>query len=84
MSCYIDTAGRCMGQGMCHAAAVTDDVETFVAAFQMLIQFYFHIVEFYFYAVEQGVIICSTRCDFVQSIDHFHDAVQDTFWKYQT
>ena len=84
MSGNIYTAGRCMGQRMCHAAAVTDDVEAFVAALKMLIQFYFHVVEFYFHTVEQSVIICSTRSNLVQSVDHFHDAVQDTFRKYQT
>ena len=84
MSGNIYTAGGCMRQGMCHTAAVTDDVESFVAAFQIFIQFHFHIVEFYLNAVQQSIIICSTRSNFIQCIDHFDNAIQNTFRKYQT
>ena len=35
-----------MGQGVGHTASVTDDVKAFVAALQILIDIYFHVVEF--------------------------------------
>ena len=57
VSGYIDTAGGCMGQGMSHTAAVTDDVQALVTAFQMFVQFHFHIIEFDFHTVEQGIVI---------------------------
>ena len=46
VSGYIDTAGGCMGKRMCHTAAVSDNKETFVAGFQILIDLNFHVVEF--------------------------------------
>ena len=42
---------------MSHTAAVTDDVQALVTAFQMFVQFHFHIIEFDFHTVEQGIIL---------------------------
>ena len=83
VSGYIDTAGGCMGKRMCHTAAVSDNKETFVAGFQILIDLNFHVVEFNFHAVQKGIIVCSSRSYFVQGVDHFDNAVQDTFRKYE-
>ena len=40
-----------MGQGVGHAAAVTDDVKPLMAAFQMLIQIHLHVVELHFHTI---------------------------------
>ena len=72
-----------MGQGMGHAAAVTDDVKALVTAFQVLVQFHFHVVEFDLHAVEQGIVIGGTGCDLVQGVDHLNDAVQNTLGQHQ-
>ena len=64
-----------MGQGMSHTAAVTDDVQALVTAFQMFVQFHFHIIELDFHTVEQGIVIGGTGCDLVQCVDHFDDTV---------
>ena len=73
-----------MGQGVGNAASVTDDIESFVRAFQILIDIHFHIIEFHFDTVQQGIVICRTRCDLIQGVDHLDDTVQDTFWQNQT
>ena len=64
-----------MGKGMCHAAAIADDIKSFVTAFQVLVYVYFHVVELNFYTIKQSVIICSSRCYLIQGIDHFDDAI---------
>ena len=69
---------------MGNAASVTDDIEPFVRAFQILIDIHFHIIEFHFDTVQQGIVICRTRCDLIQGVDHLDDTVQDTFWQNQT
>ena len=73
-----------MGQGVGNAASVADDIKTFVGAFQMLIDIHFHIIEFHFDTVQQSIVICRTRCDLIQGIDHLDDTIQDTFWQNQT
>lgn len=80
---YVHTTRGCMGQGVGHATAVANDVKTFVAGLQILIDVNFHVVEFDLNAIKQGVVIGSTRSDLIQGIDHLDDAVQDTFWKNQ-
>ena len=37
VSGYVDSAGRCMGKRVCHAAAVSDNKETLVAGFQIFV-----------------------------------------------
>ena len=71
------------GTGMGHATAITDDVKAFVAALQVLIHIYFHVVEFDLHAVQQGIVIGSTRRDLIQGVDHPNDAVQNTLWQHQ-
>ena len=46
---------------MSHTAAVTDDVQALVTAFQMFVQFHFHIIEFDFHTVEQGIVVGGAR-----------------------
>ena len=75
MSCYVNTTCGCMGQGVGYAASVTDDVQTFVTAFQVVVDFNFHIVEFNFHTIQKGIIVCSSRSDLIQGVDHFDDAV---------
>ena len=79
VSGYVDSAGRCMGQRMGHAATVSDNKETLVAGFQIFVDLDLHVVEFNLNAIKQSIIICGSRCDLIQSIDHLDDAVQDTF-----
>ena len=78
VSGYIDTAGGCMGKRMCNTAAVSDNKETFVAGFQILIDLNFHVVEFNLNTIKQSIVICCSRCDLIQSIDHLDDSIQDT------
>ena len=75
ITCYIHTTCRCLGKGMCHAAAIADDIKSFVTTFQVLVYVYFHVVELNFYTIKQSVIICSSRCYLIQGIDHFDDAI---------
>ena len=84
MSCYIYAAGRCMGQGVGNTASVADHVQAFVAAFKVVVNLNFHVVEFNFHALQQSIVVCSSRSYFVQGVDHFDDAVQNTFRKYKT
>ena len=72
---YIHTACGCMGQGVGYTTAVTDDVKTFVAGLQILIDVNLHVVEFDFNAIKQGVVIGSARSDLIQGIDHLDDAI---------
>ena len=62
---------------MGHAAAVADDIESFVQSFEVFVQFHFHVIELYLHAVEQRVVVGRTRRDLVQRIDHLDDTVQD-------
>ena len=66
------------------AAAVTDDIKTGVAGFQTLVDLDLHIVELNFYTIKEGIVIGGTGGDFVQRIDHFDDAVEDSLGQYQT
>ena len=72
---HIHAACGCMGQGVGHATAVANDVKTFVAGLQILIDVNFHVVEFDLNAIQKSIIICSSRCNFVQCLDHLDDAV---------
>ena len=73
-----------MGQRMCNTTSVTDHIQSLIAAFQILIDLYFHIVEFYLHTIEKGIVICCTRCYLIQSIDHLNDSIHDSLWKNQT
>ena len=79
VSGYVDSAGRCMGKRVCHAAAVSDNKETLVTGFQIFVDLNLHVVEFNLHAIKQSVVIRGSRCDLVQGIDHLDDAIQDTF-----
>ena len=68
---------------MGHAAAITNNVKAFMAALQILVYIYFHVVEFDLHAVQQGIVIGSTRRDLIQGVDHFNNAVQNTFRQHQ-
>ena len=76
---YVDSAGRCMGKRVCHAAAVSDNKETLVASFQIFVDLNLHVVEFNLHAIKQSIVIRGSRCDLIQGIDHLDDAIQDTF-----
>ena len=76
MSCYVNTTCGCVGQGVGDATSVSDHVQTFVAAFEVVVDLNFHVVEFNFHAVQKGIVVCSSRSYFVQGVDHFDDAVQ--------
>lgn len=79
VSGYVDSAGRCMGKRVCHAAAVSDNKETLVASFQIFVDLNLHVVEFNLHAIKQSIVIRGSRCDLIQGIDHLDDAIQDTF-----
>ena len=83
MSCYVNTACGCVGQGVGDAASVSDHVQALVAAFEVVVDLNFHVVEFNFHTVQQSIVVCSSRSYFVQGLDHFDDAVQDTLRKYE-
>ena len=75
---HIHAACGCMGQGVGHATAVANDVKTFVAGLQILIDVNFHVVELNLNTIKQSIVICCSRCDLIQSIDHLDDSIQDT------
>ena len=79
----MDTAGGGMGQGVGNAAAVADDIQAGVAAFQPLVHFHFHVVELDLHAVEQGIVVGGAGGHLVQSVDHFDDAVQNSLGQHQ-
>ena len=60
---------------MSHTAAVTDDVQALVTAFQMFVQFHFHFIDLDFHTVEQGIVIVGTGGEFVQCVYHLDDTV---------
>ena len=62
---------------MGHTAAVTDDIQPLVAAFQVLVELDLHIIELDLHAVEQRVDVRGARRDFVEGLDHLDDAVED-------
>ena len=72
-----------MGQGMGHAASVTDDVQPRIDALQMFVQRNLHIVELDFHTIKKGIVVGCSRSDLIQCIDHLHDTVQDPFRQYQ-
>jgi len=49
----------------------------------MFVHFHFHIVELDFDTIKQSIVICGTRCDLIQCVDHLYNAVQDSLWQYQ-
>ena len=55
--------------------AVADDEEALATGLQVFVYFDLHVVEFDFYAIQQRVIVCRARCDFVQCIDHLDDVI---------
>ena len=65
------------------AAAVSDDIEAFMAALKVFVQRNFHVIEFYFHAVQQGIVIGCAGGDLVQRVDHFHDSVHDPLGEYK-
>lgn len=75
MSRHVYPGSGGMGKGVGHSAAVPDDIKPRVFGLQMFIDLHLHIVEFDFYTIKQSIVVCRARCDLVQSIDHFHDAV---------
>ena len=54
LSCYVYTACRCVGKGVCNTTAVPNHVQTLVTALQVFIHRNLHIVEFDLYTVEQN------------------------------
>ena len=79
----MDAAGGSMGQRVGNAAAVTDDVQTGIAGFQLLVDLHFHVVELNLHAIQQGIIIGSAGGNLVQRIDHFDNAVQNSLGQHQ-
>ena len=81
MSCYVNTTCGCVGQGVGDATSVSDHVQTFVAAFEVVVDLNFHVVEFNFHAVQKGIVVCSYPIEVLQGGEHLDEAVQDTFRK---
>ena len=75
---YINTAGGGVREGVGDAGTVADDVQSLMAGLQIAVDFDFHIVKFYFDTVKKSVVVGGTWSDFIQSVNHFDDAVQDT------
>ena len=84
MASYVYTACRRVGKGMGDTAAVSDYVQAVVGALQVLVHCHFHVVEFDFDAVQKGVFVRRTGRNLIQRINHFDNAVQDTFRQNQT
>ena len=63
---------------MGNTAAVADDIQAFIAALQIFVDFDLHIVELDFNTIEEGIVIGCAGCDLVEGIDHLDDTVQQT------
>ena len=68
---------------MGNAAAVSNDIKAFIRTFQVFTNLDFHIIKFHLYAVEERIVIGSAGSNFIQSLDHFDDTVQNSFRQYQ-
>ena len=84
VSGYKNAAGGSVGQRMGDAAAVADDVQARVAAFQMVVYIHFHVIELDLHAVEQSVIVGGAGRHLVQGVNHFNDAVENSLGQHQT
>ena len=69
---------------MCYTTSVANDVQAVVAGLKVIVQGNFHVVELDFHAVQKSFVACCARGNFVQSVDHFDDAIQNAFGNYQT
>ena len=58
-----------MGQRVGYPAAVTDNIQSLMSAFQMLIQLHFHIIELHLNAIKQRIVIGRTRRNLIQCIN---------------
>lgn len=54
---HIHAAGTGVGQGVGHAAAVSDDEQPRVAGLEVVVQLHLHVIELHLHAVEQGVVV---------------------------
>ncbi len=79
----MDAAGRGVGEGVGNATAVADDVKSGIAGFQLLVDLHFHIVELDLHTVKEGVVVGGAGGDFIQSVNHFNNAVQDPLGQHQ-
>ncbi len=82
-SCNVYAACRRMGKGMGDTAAVADDIQAVVAALEVIIYLYFHIIEFNLYAVKKSILVCRTGGNFIEGLDHFDNAVQNTLGEHK-
>ena len=64
-----------MREGVGDTGAVADDIQSLVAGLQIMVDFDLHVVKFDLDAVKQGIVISRTGRDFIQSVNHFNDAV---------
>ncbi len=83
LPCHIHAARRCMGQRVCHAAAVTDHIQPLVSRLKVLVDIDLHVVELDLHTVQQCIVICRSGRDLVQGIDHLDDAVEDPLWQHK-
>ena len=82
VSCYIYTACRCMRKRMCHSTSISDHIQTFMAAFEILIDVYFHIIEFHFDTVQQQRSVSSTAVLYQQQAHQncLHSRISTAAW----
>ena len=64
-----------MRKGMRHTGAVSDDVQSLMVRFKILVDVDLHIVKFDLHAIEKRIGIGGTGCDLVQSVDHLNQSV---------
>ena len=79
LSCDVDAACGSVGEGVGDAGAVADDEEAGDSGFEVGVYFDFHVIEFDFDAVEEGIVVSGAGCDLIEGVDHFDNAVEDTF-----
>ena len=73
-----------MGQGVGHAAAVSDDIEAGMICLEIFIEIHLHVVELDFHTIEKCVIVGRTGRDLVEGIDHLYDTVQNALGQNET
>ena len=79
----INTARRCVRERVRDAAAIADDIKPLVRRFKVLVERDLHVVELDLHAVEQRVVVCGTRRDLVERVDHLDDAVQNALGQHK-
>ena len=80
MASNVNTACGSMGQRVSDTTSIADYEKILVASLKMIVNLNLHVVELNLNTLEKCVIVCGTRRDVIQCVDHFDDAIKNTLW----